>query len=199
MLKILEISKFFKTSFLFFFLLFLFSCEKPLINPVDVVSGVFQREFSVFEKSCNEGSLQVFQSVSNQGVSTSSLGSLEPGNKVSIKGRITQPSPCYQSAVSFTCEAKVVIGDHRSFVCETGSILNSFISSNPIYGPLSSPFRNPTTPSSLSSSSTSRSFNAGNIHIFGNGNRFHVEITTGSSSNLVPQATCTIGFSCLGD
>ena len=174
--------------FILFFVFCLFSCGKP--ETKKVTSGTAQIQTAIFSKSCSTGSFKILQNkrvalnADGQPVvssSVSGLNQLKKGDRVSITGRIANASPCYQGAASFTCEAQMLIEQNRSFICEKGSVSGS----------------SPSTMGLGSSPPAKRAFLKGDFHIFGNGQKAYGRIFVGSSSNLVPQASCVISFTCL--
>ena len=181
-----------KAFFILFFIFFLSSCDQP--ETKEVTSGTAQIQTAIFSKSCDTGSFKVLQKTRValdadgqpvvSSVSASGLNQLKGGDRVSITGRISNASPCYQGVASFTCEAQVFIEQNRSFICETGSVSGS----SPVsaLGTGSSP-----------SAKRKRAFLKGDFHTFGNGQQAFGRMVVGSSSNLAPQASCVISFFCL--
>lgn len=174
----------------------LLSCESKKTEVVS--SGVSQIQKSIFDLTCGAGSISIRQSQSTA-VSTG-VTSLKEGDHVQISGTVADATPCYNGSVSFSCSARVVIGQNRSFICDSGHVAGStsLVPSSGVHNtpqtPLTVPTRAPTTTPSVVPSA--RSFVSGEFHTFGNGQQASGHIAVGSSSPLVPYATCKIGFVC---
>ena len=177
-------------------LLLLSSCGSGKSKKTNVTSGTSQIQKTIFSKKCASGSFQILKRTTSvlgangqpvaSSASVSGLAILQAGDKVSIQGRVVDASPCYQGPVSFSCEAQLAIPNNRSFICQKGSVgAGAYTSQTGVY------------PQTGVYSSAGRSFVSGEFHTFGNGQQVFGRIVVGSSSNLVPQATCIMGFSCL--
>lgn len=180
------------------FFLFL-SCDTFRSETETVTSGAAHGRRLVFSKQCSSGSFQVFRQTA---VSGAGLSQLNEGDRVTIQGRVSNSS-CYQGPVSFTCSARVVVDQNRSFICDSGTVQGGGYAYGRPYGTTT------TTPGSVTSGgnytythggvpvSTGRAFLGGDFHTFGNGQQAYGRIVVGSSSQSASQAYCVDSFSCL--
>ena len=156
---------------------------------IKVSPGKAQLRKTFFKKSCSAGSVEIFQKTTGGTVSVSRLNQVNPGDKVSIKGRATNVPTCSLGSLSFICEAQVSIGG--AFVCVSGSVssINSSVTSRtysrqtqyPTYGTVST---------------ASKTFRGGGVVVHDNGARFSVHISINTPSAYCPQCYCPINFTC---
>ena len=179
------------------FLLFVFffaSCEN---EPSQVTPGEAQTTKVIVSRSCPSGSFTISKTVVG-----SVSSQMQVGDKVTLRGTVNDASPCRQGAVSFTCSARYEVPANRTFICEQGTF-----SSSALINPGGSYSTTVSTglPSSVSPAIgvsgipavASNAIVSGEVHVWGNGTKSSGSITLPSSSSLVPQATCKIGFTCL--
>ena len=151
----------------------------------------------VFEKSCSAGRIQIFKAPSSSGASQPGFAGLKVGDKVTIKGTVTNGSACLQGNAYWTCSASMQ-ADKRTFICEQGTVSQGSLT---------------TTTGAIPTghSSSGYQINQGQIDVFGNGTQISVGLTfqkpytqpaqSGiyAQVNIGPQLPqqCVIGFNCL--